>query len=60
MLLSLLQSNYKMLLKMHLLLPVIQLENQNCENMLPPNSEETVAFARMRSFQDTLKFQEWA
>ncbi len=43
---------------MHPLVPVIQLGNRNRENKLKANSEETVAFAWMRSFQDTSKFQE--
>ena len=42
---------------MHLV-PIIQLGNRNRENRSPPNSEETVAFAWMRSLQDTFKFQE--
>ena len=57
MLLSLLQSNYKML-------TIIESGsshstwNRKRENTSPPTSEETVAFAWMHAFQDTFKLQE--
>ena len=40
---------------MHLV-PVIQLENRNCETTLQVNSEAVVAFAWVRRLQNTLKF----
>ena len=55
MLLSLLQSINKMLTKMHLI-PVIQLEKQNCETTSQVNSEAAVAFAWVRRLQNTPKF----
>ena len=57
MLSSLLQSNYKLLGKMHLV-SVVQLEHRNRKKTLTPNSEETIAFVQLRSFQNTSKFQE--
>ena len=42
--------------KMHLV-PVIQLENQNCETTSQVNSEAAVAFACVRCLQNTPKFR---
>ncbi len=45
------------MLAKNFLVPVIQLENPNCENTMPPNSEETVTFARQRTFKTLSNFK---